>query len=858
MILVFAERNCKMIRAVKLYKKDLLSLAAISTLLLGLVLVIKGNGNIFASTVDWPSQHSAFLEYFRQLFYENGKLLPSFAPNIGMGQNIFNFAYYGLLSPYVLIYFALPFLRPEAYLVTVSVGSALLSAMLFYVWMRKIGRGVERSLFAASMLVLSAPFIFHSHRHVMFVIYMPFLIGALFGAERYIQNNRPGLLVAMCVLIIFTSFYYSPMALACLLIVSVYRYIARGERTRKDIVVFGVKICLFILLAVALSAVLLLPTAYALFSGRSGTGTSSFELSYLLPQISVSELLYDPYSLGLTAIFPVSLLFGGFSSQKDTAFLSRALSAALFIPLVEWLANGTLYLDGKVLIPFLPAAIASVDELFSSLSSRKREGGGIYLILAVCALSGCASLLLLGGAWQLLLLFLFDICACAVFIHMSYVKGDFKPLTFYVLAFMLCVCLSVNFGRDTLVKTEDLKADCCAELSELSQIAKEREKNIVRLGINNGSLYHVNRVDSTEIYKTTVYSSAFNHYFNDCFYGLFNCEVRHRNSSIQNNSLNPLFNSFAAQKYMISRSSPGVGYTAVCGRGKYTLYENRDALPFARFYENTLSGELFSHLEYPVSAEALLKYAVCANGDNDVSALSAKRIELVCEEIGINKLKIESDGGTGFTVRAKKGAKLNLSLPENEYNILFIRFTLDPAQKEWAGDRSITVNGIKNKLTSAGARYHNGNYTFDYVLSSDTAIKELDISFTRGVYNISGLEFYTLDWDSISDTARSAVAFEADLKATKGDVICGKITAPKDGKLVFSIPYDRGFTVMTDGEQTEYEMANGGFICIDLTQGEHSVLLSYRAPMLNIGIAVSAAASCAFAVMTLWRAKKKK
>ncbi len=847
-----------MIKAIKLYKKDLLSLGALSLLILGLVLVIKGDGNIFASIVDWPSQHSAFLEYFRQLFYENKELLPSFAPNIGMGQNIFNFAYYGLLSPYVLIYFALPFLRPEAYLVTVSVGSALISAMLFYAWMRTIGRGVERSLFAAAMLVLSAPFIFHSHRHVMFVIYIPFLIGALFGAERYIQKKKFGLLVTMCALIIFTSFYYSPMALVCLLIVSVYRYIKLVGGDRKGVFIFAVKICLFILLAVALSAVLLLPTAYALFSGRSGTGTSTFEVSYLLPQVNASELLYDPYSLGLSAIFPVSLLFGGFSRRKHIAFLSRALAAVLFIPIIEWLANGTLYLDGKVLIPLLPAAIVAVDELFVSLSSRKRDGVGIYLILGICALSGCASILLLGGEWQLLLLFLFDICACAVFIRMSYLQKNFKPLIFYTIAFMLCVCLSVNFGGDTLVKAEDLKADCCAELSELSRIASEREEDIVRLGINNGSLYHVNRVDSTEIYKTTVYSSAFNRCCNDCFYDLFNCEVRHRNSSIQNNSLNPLFNAFAAQKYMISKSSPGVGYTAVCSRGEYTLYENRDALPFARFYENTLSTEVFSRLEYPASAEALLKYAVCADGENDVSELSAKRIELVCEEIGMNKLNIEPDGGTGFVVRAKKGVKLNLSLPENEHNILFVRFTLDPAQKEWRGDRSITVNGIKNKLTSAGARYHNGNYTFDYVVSSDAAIKELDISFTRGVYNISGIEFYTLDWESVSDTARTSVAFEADLKATKGDVICGKITAPKDGKLVFSIPYDRGFRVMTDQKPTEYEMSNGGFICIDLTKGEHSVILSYRAPMLDIGIAVSVAACFVFAVMMLWSAKKKK
>lgn len=846
-----------MIRAVKLYKKDLLSLAAISMLLLGLVLVIKGNGNIFASTVDWPSQHSAFLEYFRQLFYENGKLLPSFAANIGMGQNIFNFAYYGLLSPYVLLYFAMPFLRPEAYLVTVSVGSALLSAMLFYAWMRRIGRGVERSLFAALMLVLSAPFIFHSHRHVMFVIYMPFLIGAFFGAERYIRSGRAGLLTAMCALIIFTSFYYSPTALVCVLAVSVYRYIACGERSRKDIVVFGVKICLFILLAIALSAVLLLPTAHALFSGRKGSGESSFKLSYLLPQISVSELLYDPYSVGLTALLPLSVVTGLFSNRRQVTFLSGILALFLFIPAVEWVANGTLYLYGKVLIPFLPAAIVSVDELLSSLSKRKKAGGRIYLFLAACGVGGCASILLLGGTPQLLLLFVFDVCASAVFIGMSYMNRNFKPLIFYTLSFMMAVCFCVNYSGDTLVSTHELIGESVSEISELSRIAAEREDNVVRIGLNEGSLYHVNRVDSTEIYKTTVYSSAFNRCYNDCFYDVFNCEIRHRNRSIQNVSLNPLFNCFAAQKYMISKTSPGAGYAYVCECGEYVLYENLNALPFARLYENTLSASAFSKLEYPASAEALLKYAVCDDAGTDAPELSARRIELAFEGVKMKGLVIDPDGEAQYTVRAKKGAEMELSLPDNEHNLLFIRFLLDRSQKEWPDDRSITVNGIKNKLTAAGARYHNGNYVFDYAVSSDTAIKELKVSFSRGVYKISGVEFYTLDWQSICDTARSAVAFDVDTDATKGDVISGKINAPFDGKLVFSIPYDRGFRVTVDEREVGYESANAGFICIDLKKGEHAVTLSYRAPMLDAGIAVSVAAAFVFSLLVLWRKEKR-
>ena len=62
------------------------------------------------------NQHSVIPDYFRQQFYDTGKLIPEFAPNLGGGQNIYNFAYYGLLSLLILSSYLLPFIRMEDYL----------------------------------------------------------------------------------------------------------------------------------------------------------------------------------------------------------------------------------------------------------------------------------------------------------------------------------------------------------------------------------------------------------------------------------------------------------------------------------------------------------------------------------------------------------------------------------------------------------------------------------------------------------------------------------------------------------------------------------------------------------------------
>ena len=100
---------------------------------------------VFGSKVDWISQHSVLPDYFRQLFYETGNLFPNFAPDIGGGQNIYNFSYYSLFSPLILLSYALPFVKMADYIMAVSIIGLAASVYLFYAWLIKRGsRGLDR------------------------------------------------------------------------------------------------------------------------------------------------------------------------------------------------------------------------------------------------------------------------------------------------------------------------------------------------------------------------------------------------------------------------------------------------------------------------------------------------------------------------------------------------------------------------------------------------------------------------------------------------------------------------------------------------------------------------------------------
>ena len=168
-----------------------------------------GRNGVFGAKVDWISQHSVIPDYFRQQFYDTGELFPEFAANLGGGQNIYNFSYYGLYSPVILLSYLLPFVKMSDYIIAVSIAGIAVSVCLLYYWLGRRGFPEEIRLGVALMYMLAGPVIYQSCHQVMFVNYMPFLYMSLIGVDRYFDKKRADLYLISVFLMIMTSFYFS-------------------------------------------------------------------------------------------------------------------------------------------------------------------------------------------------------------------------------------------------------------------------------------------------------------------------------------------------------------------------------------------------------------------------------------------------------------------------------------------------------------------------------------------------------------------------------------------------------------------------------------------------------------------------
>ena len=173
-----------------------------------LTAVIVPEGAVFGSHTDWLSQHATLAETIRSACLEQHTLLPSWI-DLGGGSNGYQFAYYGFLRPDILTGCLLPQVPMIQILTYYMLAVYLVSVLLCYVWLRSENLPPVLA-FTGSVLFMTAGCLFHMHRQVMFVNYLPFLFLVFLCVRKKQIRWLP---LCMC-LICLSSFYFAISAFA--------------------------------------------------------------------------------------------------------------------------------------------------------------------------------------------------------------------------------------------------------------------------------------------------------------------------------------------------------------------------------------------------------------------------------------------------------------------------------------------------------------------------------------------------------------------------------------------------------------------------------------------------------------------
>ena len=827
-------------------------------LLTGLTLffcrIFVGRYGIFGAKVDWLSQHSVLPDYFRQQFYATGKLFPEFAANLGGGQNIYHFAYYGLYSPLILPSYLLPFVKMSDYIMAVSITGLTASVLLFYYWLKSRKTDTGTAFILSLMFLLAGPMIGQYSGQIMFVDYMPFLCLALIGVDRYFKQEKSGLFTVSVFLMIMTSFYFSIGGMLSLVLYGLHRYFEQREECRVTVSTFLIDGLCFVrpmLLAVLMGSFFLVPTALALTGGRS-KGQNISLASFFIPQITVERFAYSIYGIGLTTLVITVLLTGLLYRKVYEKVLTYGCVIVLVIPVFAYLLNGGLYIRDKVFIPFLPLLCYLISIYLEKC--RKRELSFIagmipYIITTIFVYMARNQFVSKGigeSIWKALLAesILFLICY-VLYCAMKRYHKEAKEILMLALPSVICLAVTMNtfyqMKPDRYVSRK-LYRDVVGEQNR--QAVKEALKDddgyyrTEQMGSDDENAADLNRIWDVEQNITSIYSSAYNPDYQTFRQKTFGLEEPFRNGMMQSVSKNPVFQRMMGVRYIVSDSDVP-GYTLVKKCGTTGIYQNKDAAPVMYATDRVMTEEEYKKLTFPYNQTAFLEYAVV--GEHTES--SDQNIMTAYAPVS---LKMANNRTTG-------GAEQKTMQQEGQKQILFLRFRVDNAHPN--KDVAVWINGIRNKLSAKDHVYYNENKIFTYAVPLKDGEDNISVTFGKGKYRLRHVQAYLGSLPERSELLYQS-EIQVDKKQTEDNVIQGTIRVKKDGWFITSIPYDKHFKIYIDGKETEIQKVNTAFLGCKIESGNHELKIIYHAPGTTTGKILSLIGMAGF-LLLLVREKRK-
>ena len=875
-------------------------------LLTGLTLffcrIFVGRYGIFGAKVDWLSQHSVLPDYFRQQFYATGKLFPEFAANLGGGQNIYHFAYYGLYSPLILPSYLLPFVKMSDYIMAVSITGLTASVLLFYYWLKSRKTDTGTAFILSLMFLLAGPMIGQYSGQIMFVDYMPFLCLALIGVDRYFEQEKSGLFTVSVFLMIMTSFYFSIGGMLSLVLYGLHRYFEQREGNRVTVRSFlrdGLCFVRSMILAVLMSGFFLVPTALALTGGRSKEQNTSFA-SFFIPQITVERFAYSIYGIGLTTLV-ITVLFTGLLYRKVyEKVLTYGCVIVLVIPVFAYLLNGGLYIRDKVFIPFLPLLCYLISIYLEKC--RKRELSFIagmipYIITTIFVYMARNQFVSKGigeSIWKALLAesILFLICYvlyCAMKRHYK----EMKEILMLALPSVICLAVTMNTFYQ-------MKPDRYVSRKLYQDVVEEQNRQAVKEALKDDDGYYrteqmgsddenaadLNRIWDVDQNITSIYSSAYNPDYQTFRQKTFGLEEPFRNGMMQSVSKNPVFQRMMGVRYIVSDSDVP-GYTLVKKCGATGIYQNKDAAPVMYATDRVMTEEEYKKLTFPYNQTAFLEYAVVgehteSSDQNIMTAYTPVSLKMADNHKAQNgagnrttdigkKNGNERKVGTwihekedGWKIHAKKIKKITFSIrqvqqettqQEGQRQILFLSFRVDNARPN--KDVAVWINGIRNKLSAKDHVYYNENKIFTYAVPLKDGEDNISVTFGKGKYRLRHVQAYLGSLPERSELLYQS-EIQVDKKQTEDNVIQGTIRVKKDGWFITSIPYDKHFKIYIDGKETEIQKVNTAFLGCKIESGNHELKIIYHAPGTTTGKVLSLIGIAGFVLVLVQEKRKQK
>lgn len=309
------------------------------------------------------------------------------------------------------------------------------------------------------------------------------------------------------------------------------------------------------------------------------------------------------------------------------------------------------------------------------------------------------------------------------------------------------------------------------------------------------------------------------------------------------------------KKINADENSQLYGYEKTAGNDGCDIWENSNTVGIDLWYDSCAGGDEWQGWSTAQKDAALLQTAVIdeeALGHDELApATLAETVGTL--SLGSENTELRNCTLSGTALSAKENAEIEIALPEQstagEYLLSF------DLVREDGGSFSMTVNDIPYWSSARGSRWGYPTDSYALAISGTNAIR---IVLDEGDYVLSNVALEFSSYELLEQWTSSVNRYSLEDLNIGPNVVSGSISNSETGVLALSIPYDKGWSCLVDGEKAETFEVNGIFTGILLEPGEHQVEFSYENRVFKLGLGISGAAACLIAAAYAHRLRKNK
>lgn len=810
--------------------------------------------------VDMDSEYIDYFTHLNKLLWEQGSFLRSW--DMGMGLNMLGLIAFYAASPLNLLAMLMPAEQiTEAVLLVTLLKIGLCGVMFYHYAARVFGEGGPRALCFSTAYALMAYNIAYSS-NIMWLDGAAFLPLVLLGAEKILRENRRLAFVLSLVYVFLTSYYIGYMigVFSFLYFTAVFF----GESTDWRLYLRKFRVFLTgAALAAGCCAFLLLPAFLNLKNGQSALWQVpvSFHLSLPLTELTAKLLpgVYDTLTdsglpniyCSVAGAFCAVLYFVNRAVPRQEKAVFGAFSALLLLSFSCDLLNlGWHAFEEPTWFPARYSFLFSFLILHLGLRclcrpeglTRNRVMAAAGILIALFAETGVQRHLFLQATslWVGLALAVFY--AVILLVKLCRKRTGTVALALCALAL---VCAETGWNAARMVAGMDGQFHYRERESYLSYrreyapavaAVEAMDKGVYRmeaLGLRNANGGMALAYRGISHYSTTT-DQALNAFLRALGYN------RGTENELRFARGTPLTNGLLGIRYILSKEDMGGGYKPLCRVGDIGIYENEAAFPLAFWApEEALAFSASGADPFALQNEWL--HAL--EGERGLPDVFSP-LQITQEKL-LNTLRSEEEGHIQYLRRARlEEASVELTVKNpNEWEA----YAFLPVYDRRFSRVNAYVDGRfvqrelayrQNALIPLGA--------------GETALLKLEIQSDKAL--MEAQYAYALDLEHAVTAAREAQANAVRFGVFADTQVTGILEAPNKGIIATTFPYDTGWRVWVDGKAVETRKLCGVFLAVPVVEGEHRIVMRYRPPGWNAGIAISA---LCVAGVVLWYARRR-